>query len=265
MKKLFLICFASMFCWLSAHAAPATDRRALYAPRVGMVGTVITPAAQTTGSLAVTPSVYMPASTQVKDMREEEKQACLNMMNQQIGNTFVWASQQSAVGGYAMMKEDMDNPANNFCFVKIDLKSSDPEIRLPDKPMYQKLGQIINCGSWASESDIEKIILDAKKGKRVGAAIGVGVASGAVGFGAMELFGNKLIGGKVEGQKGMSPDELLKSQIAVLKKDNPSGYQSFRGYLQNLKAACEEDIWKTAADKKPDECNRIDYDGLLKV
>ena len=58
---------------------------------------------------------------------------------------------------------------------------------------------------------------------------------------AMELFGNKLIGGAVQGQKALEGDELLRSQLAVLKKDNEAEYKKFMRHLRDLKDECAKD------------------------
>ena len=83
----------------------------------------------------------------------------------------------------------------------------------------------------------------------------------------MELFGNKLIGGKVEGQKDLErkgqTDELLRSQLLVLKKDNPSQYNEVMRHLENLKRECESSVWAESGEAKPSDCETIKYDYLL--
>lgn len=136
------------------------------------------------------------------DRREAERDACINN-NIGIGNTFVWASRYSDTSNYASMVEDVKNPENNICFVRVELKSDDPSrVSVNDVPgKYFMWGEIIDCGSWANADEIEKRILDARKSARVGGIVAASVGGAGIGVGTMELFGNDLIGGKVQGQK----------------------------------------------------------------
>lgn len=77
----------------------------------------------------------------------------------------------------------------------------------------------------------------------------------------MELFGNKLIGGSVQGQKALKDNELLYSQLAVLKKDEPAKYQQIMAQLRSLKKECESTVWQGA--EQPEECIQINYSYLL--
>ena len=193
-----------------------------------------------------------------KDMREREKRACLQN-NIGIGNTFVWASRYSNLGSYSTMIEDIEEPDNNTCFVKVELKSDDPKINVADVPSkYYEMGRDITCGEWANYDTLKSRILDAKKSARTWATVGGAVGGAAIGVGAMELFGNKLIGGKVLGQKDLEGLELLESQLAVLKKDNEAEYNRFIKYMVELKCACESSVW-TSEDQKPDACKEYEY------
>lgn len=177
-----------------------------------------------------------------KDMREKEKGACI-ANNIGVGNTFVWASRYSNLNSYSTMVEDIENPENNACFVKVELKSNDSKIGVSDVPVkYYEWGQNITCGIWADYDVLKKRILDAKKNARTWATVGGAVGGAAVGVGAMEAFGNRLIGGDVEGQKGLERDgnsvALLRSQLAVLKQDNQTEYKRFISNLRVLKSEC---------------------------
>ena len=66
-------------------------------------------------------------------MREAERNACMNN-NIGIGNTFVWASRYSDTSNYMNMVEDIDNPQNNVCFVRVELKSNDSAISAAELP-----------------------------------------------------------------------------------------------------------------------------------
>lgn len=176
------------------------------------------------------------------DRREEERNACLNN-NIGVANTFVWASRYSDTSNYTNMVEDTKNPQNNVCFVRVELKSDDASrVSVSDIPAkYFMWGQNVECGSWADASVIEKRILDARKGARVGGVIASSIGGAGVGVGAMELFGNKLIGGKVQGQKSLEGAALYKSQLLVYKEKNPTEYNSIINALKTLKESGKAD------------------------
>jgi hypothetical protein len=178
----------------------------------------------------------------VIDRREAERNACINN-NIGVGNTFVWASRFSNTSNYASMTEDMDNPQNNVCFVRVEIKSDDAKISVSDVPAkYFMWGENIECGSWANEKEMEKRILDAKKGARIGGVVASTVAGAGIGVGAMELFGNKAIGGKVMGQKSMEGVQLYRSQLLVYKEKNPAEYNKIVSALKVLQANGETKI-----------------------
>lgn len=257
------------------HMAPATGRgrvsmanQMMAAPRAVMSQNQIqsmaaqsekTAVSETVAEdkLATTPPEMKPAD---KDMREREKRACLQN-NIGIGNTFVWASRYSNLGSYSTMIEDIEEPDNNTCFVKVELKSDDPKISVADVPAkYFEMGHNITCGEWANYDTLKSRILDAKKSARTWATVSGAVGGAAVGVGAMELFGNRWIGGAVEGQKNKKLSELalLESQLAVLKKENESQYNSFIQHMGDLKCACNSSVW-TSDEQKPDACYEYEY------
>ena len=207
---------------------------------------------------------FPPADAE-KDNRDAERAACLNN-NIGIGNTFVWASKYSNTNSYASMQEDVENPENNVCFVKVDLKSADGRVDMSGFPSkYFQWGYNINCGSWVDEELLQQRILDAKKTGRTLATVGGAVGGAAVGVGAMELFGNKLIGGKVEGQKNkkLSQTQLLRSQLLTLKDKKDSRYESFMTELRNFKKVCDE--YKSKTNSTYSKCDEFDYDQLLAI
>lgn len=183
------------------------------------------------------------------DQREAERNACINN-NIGIGNTFVWASKYSNTGNYATMVEDTANPQNNVCFVRVEVKSDDEtRISVADIPAkYFMWGENIECGSWANKKDIEQRILDARKGARIGGIVASSVGGAGLGVGIMELFGNSLIGGKVQGQKSLEGEQLYRSQLLVLKEKNPTTFNRYVEDLTVLKKACAE---KKIADCSP--------------
>ena len=214
--------------------------------RPTMVGKMVTTAPRYTASVnqlngvGINPSNInsVPAETEV-DRREAERNACINN-NIGIGNTFVWASRYSDTSNYATMTEDTDNPQNNVCFTRVELKSDDAKISVADIPAkYFMWGETVECGSWADEKEMEKRILDAKKGARVGGIVASTVGGAGLGVGVMELFGNKLIDGKVMGQKAknLSKADLYRSQLLVYKEKNPTEYNNIVNALKTLKEA----------------------------
>ncbi|MFA7188354.1 MAG: hypothetical protein WC137_02685, partial [Alphaproteobacteria bacterium] len=61
----------------------------------------------------------------------------------------------------------------------------------------------------------------------------------AVGVGSMEAFGNKAIGGKVQGQKALNEEDLLKSQV-LSEKGGESKWQKYETAQKELKKLCED-------------------------
>ena len=170
------------------------------------------------------------------DRREAERNACINN-NIGINNTFVWASRYSNTENYASMVEDVEHPENNVCFVRVELKSDDESrVSVSDVPAkYFMWGETIECGSWANAQEMEKRILDARKGARIGGIVASTVGGAGLGVGAMELIGNTAIKGW-KGQKELEGEQLYRSQLLVLKDKNPSEYQRIGEALQVLKA-----------------------------
>ncbi len=202
---------------------------------------------------ATVPTTPSPAPSQSADTREKERLACVSN-NVGIGNTFVWASRYSNINNYATMVEDVEEPENNVCFVKVDIKSNDSRIDVSDVPSrYFIMGNDITCGSWADEDVLRQRALDAKKTGRTWATVGGVVGGAGLGVGIMELFGNELIGGKVEGQKALSGDQRLMSQLLVLKDKDRSSFDLIMRNLRVLEQECNSDVWDGA--EKPDVCN----------
>lgn len=191
---------------------------------------------------------------------QKQKEICLNN-NIGVGNTYVWASRYSNTNNYASMVEDVNNPENNVCFVLVEIKSADPRISVSDVPdKYFQMGQNITCGSWADAEVLRQRILDAKKSGRTWATVGGAVGGAGLGVGMMELFGNRLIGGAVEGQKALSGDALLMAQLRALKNKNSAEFDQFIKALRTLRTECSKDIWQS---DRPAECTQYNYEYLL--
>lgn len=165
------------------------------------IGTKSTDATEASAAVAVAnvKPVIKPTDTPEYKAR---KAACLDN-NIGMGDTFVWASRYSNTDSYATMIEDMDVPENNTCFVKVTLKSNDAKIDIDESMAhkYYEWNRDITCGGWVDQEKMRKLILDEKKSARAWGTVAAAVGGAGVGVGAMELFGNKLIGRGVEGQK----------------------------------------------------------------
>lgn len=240
MKYFVSFAVLSAFCF-GANAAQTA--------RPSMVSKMVTAAPRYTASVnqlngtGVNPSnVNSVAVETVVDRREAERNACINN-NIGVGNTFVWASKYSNTSNYASMSEDVEHPENNVCFVRVELKSDDAKISVSDVPAkYFMWGENIECGSWANEKEMEKRILDAKKGARIGGIVASTVGGAGLGVGAMELFGNKAIGGKVMGQRELQGIDLYVSQLKVLNKQNMTEYKRIVSALETVKASGETSV-----------------------
>lgn len=193
-----------------------------------------------------------------KTQKQKEKEICLSN-NIGVGNTFVWASRYRNTNNYATMLEDTEEPDNNVCFVKVEVKSSDAKIKTDDlETKYFPMGADITCGSWIDEEMLRQRIMDSKKDARTWATVGAVVGGAGIGVGAMELFGNKLIGGKVEGQKAKNLDEIDVMRSKMLAAKDSRIYNDFVDELKNLKDICENSGW---GSEKPELCDR--YMALL--
>ena len=178
---------------------------------------------------------------QQDDVIEKARRTCMSN-NIGVGNTFVWASRYSNLSEYSTMVEDVDTPENNTCFVRVGLVSDDERIDLSDiEDKYFEMGKTITCGSWVAEEEMRQRILDAKKKVRVWSTVGASVGGAALGVGAMELFGNKLLGkgiSSVEGQKGLQGAAQKRSQLLVLQKEDKTKYDTVIANLKDLKTQC---------------------------
>ena len=184
------------------------------------------------------------------DMREAEKNACINN-NIGIGNTFVWASRYSDPSNYARMVEDTTNPQNNVCFARVELKSDDESrVKVSDiAPKYFMWGESIECGSWVDQKDMEKRILDARKGARIGGIVASTVGGAGLGVGVMELIGNTSIKGW-KGQKDLTDEEKVVFYKTMLKSaDNK---EQIVNALKTIKKYNEEhDSWSDYSKYEP--------------
>ena len=86
------------------------------------------------------------------------------------------------------------------------------------------------------EYDMQELgnTLDARKSGRTWATVGGAVGGAGLGVGIMELFGNRLIGGKVMGQKSLDEVELLYSQMTTTER------AQYEEAITELGRACDE-------------------------
>lgn len=241
--KYFMSVFVLSFVACSAFGAqsgrPAMANKIMSAPRyTASVNQLNTMANATSGATATVTKEPEVVEEETVDMREAERNACLNN-NIGIGNTFVWASRYSDTSSYANMVEDTVNPQNNVCFARVELMSDDESrVSVSDiAPKYFMWGENIECGSWVDKKEMEKRILDTRKGARIGGIVASAVGGAGLGVGAMELFGNKAIGGKVEGQKSLEKADLYRSQLLVLQKEDKNKFDAYMADLRTIKEA----------------------------
>ena len=212
----------------------------------------------------VTLTSIQSASDALAEAKQAEKEACL-ANNLATGNTFVWASVYSNASDYSSMVEDVMNPGNNACYVRVNLTSSDSSVDLSDMPVrYFKMDKTVTCGQWVEEATLQERVLESKKKGRAWAIAGAAVGGAALGVGAMELFGNKLIGGKVEGQAALTGTELLCSQLKVLKEKDSEKYQTLMDFIKKLQPACADASNKWDKETMPELCRKYDFDYLIK-
>lgn len=198
------------------------------------------------------------------DNREAERIACLSN-NVGMDATFVWASRYSNTASYSMMVEDVEHPENNVCFAHVKIQSTDNGVNLSDfDSKYFPVDEVVTCGSWVNKEKLENRILDAKKTTRTLATIGGAVGGAGIGVGAMEAFGNDLLGkagwDEVQGQKAKDvPDgttERLKSLLEDLKVKDTAQYEKILCFLKEFKEICEEE--------SVEGCDGINYKKILK-
>ena len=272
MKKILvfaLLCVCVMPAFGAGRSMVANERaasRTVIAPgkfnsslknNTGLVSGIVATNNNDANRVAVVDDDPQPA----KDNRAKERLACVSN-NIGVGNTFVWASRNSNTSNYASMVEDTENPENNVCFVLVGMRSDDSRINVSDiQPRYFELGQNITCGSWIDDAKMQARILDAKKTARTLGTIGGAVGGAGVGVGAMELFGNKLIGGAVMGQQQYEKNTTgwFVAKANELKQTNKKDdYNKFVEYVENLRTECR----KTSPDPR---CNEEKYKALLDV
>lgn len=219
-------------------------------PSIPVTTVGVTTAVSNLDSVPVQEKKTEPIEPEKPDMREKEREACIRN-NIGVGNTFVWASRYSDVNNYATMVEDIEHPENNTCFVRVELKSSDAKVDLSDiSGKYFEMGRNITCGSWVDEDMLEKRILDAKKNARTWATVGGAVGGAALGVGSMELFGNKLIGGAVQGQKAGTTKDQFRAYLLSLNDTERKGWID---YFKNMNNECQK--WKSEYGDAPEECD----------
>ncbi len=296
MRSAFILCGIVMLCMQNVHAATPARNRGFNAQNMGAGGAiyrahaargrqaantndvtmVVSNDTSVTQTNTISPEITVeinnaPAQNTPDADTQEVKRLRDACMARRAGfnDTFVWAARNSDTSKYSLMVEDVDNPENNACFAKVFLENADSRVDTHDIPSrYVMMGAPAKCGDWVSGDNLKSRILDATKSKRVWGTVAATVASAGVGVGAMELFGNKLIGGALQGQKSedLKPEELLLSQLKKLEKDNPLEHGRVMAAIKKLGETCERNDWNCA---KPADCDPSNpfiqlYDDLYK-
>lgn len=249
MKHLLYVFMAMVICAPAVAASNASQARRsvsakMVAPASRMTSSVNQLHPTQPSSVRVLPNEYDEEEAAAAAERELARAACEGN-NVGADNTFVWASRNSNTSNYATMIEDTTNPENNACFALVSITSNDPKIDLSGVPSkYFEMGNSIVCGEWADDADIEKRILKAKKTTRALATTGAVVGGVGLGVGAMELFGNKLLGqsiSAVEGQAALSGAELVRSQLLTMKqKGQMDEYNKIKAQIKTISDTCEQ-------------------------
>jgi hypothetical protein len=169
---------------------------------------------------------------------EKRRKACLSN-NIGIGNTYVWASKDSAGKDYSQMIEDIKNPENNACFARVSFKHTDTKVKTSDLiSRYVMMGDTVKCGSWFDKENLEDRVLEAKKSARIWGTVGASVGGAAVGVGisegAMAIAAHMGSDSKLMGQKALSDAEWLKKKLQNLKKESPNDHEKVCGLLKKL-------------------------------
>lgn|GEM_PF-7069978 len=181
-----------------------------------------------------------PALAQARERAATDRANCI-ANNVGMAGVFVWggtAARNSpdyatrGVAGVGMLREDIVNPANNTCWVRVDLDSSERNVNLSGiSGAYFAENDAVTCGSWANKKDIESKILQAKSTGRTLATIGGAVGGAALGVAAAETVMH--FGGWYRGQKTLAPGsaELICSNLLRLEKREQKG-KSVQGELK---------------------------------
>lgn len=242
--SIFVLSLVSFGAFAANNSRPAMSNKIMSAPRY----TASINQLNGTGAAVKTTITTTVEEEPKVDMREEERNACINN-NIGIGNTFVWASRYSDTSNYATMVEDTEKPENNVCFVRVELKSDDTSrVSVSDIPAkYFMWGETIECGSWADAKDMEKRILDARKGARIGGIVASTVGGAGLGVGAMELIGST---GAIKGWKGQQELDGTQLYRSILKSYDVDSeeYKNIIHALNVIKQACDVDANKTECE-----------------
>ena len=185
-----------------------------------------------------------------------DKEACL-LRAKILPDTFVWAARNSNSTNYASLIEDITNPQNNICYVKISVHNSDDRVETKDIPTrYFPMGQTVTCGGWLDNDDLKERVLVATKKQRVlgtvattliGAGAGVGISEGAMAIAANQGSDSKLMG-----QRALDATDLIISHIKKLQHDNIAEYNRILDAMRKLDEACDSEEWVC---DKPADCD----------
>jgi hypothetical protein len=163
----------------------------------GLTGTVARAAGDTTPSATAGISDADLADAQAA------KDKCL-ANNVGMGGVFIWANKDArnapnylttGIPSVAMLTEDVSNPANNTCFVRVELASTQSGVNLAGMPYaYFAENDTVTCGSWVSKSAVEEKILAASSTSRTLGTIGGAVAGAGIGFMGTDFIAANTVG-----------------------------------------------------------------------
>lgn len=218
-----------------------------------------------TGVVQAQPKPQYQPESRPEYVRDAERTACIGN-NIGMSNVFIWAARDSNTDNYVSMTEDLKNPENNVCFVRVDVKSDDGRVPVSDiSGKYFKWNDVVTCGSWVDDDEMQKRILDAKKTGRALATVGGVVGGIGLGVGAMEAFGNKALDGAFDGalmgqkSKNWSVCERVNSELAELSRKNDGDYSKYCGIIKQLDAEC-----KKISGTQPNECTVCTWEDMCR-
>lgn len=249
MKKLLYSLFVahcSLFIGTAVGAASFEYTRpaVLTNPRADTAARPVTvPVTTTTTTNTTVPEINVTTETTntVNFDLDAERNACLMGA---MGN--VWASRTYAnPNGVAVgtTMTEAPEPGDNTCFGTVSVKSS--EIKDMGRffpPRYFQVGGAVTCGSWLNSEDVDKAILDAKKGARVAGTIAASIGGAAVGVGVTEAIGSTgaFDGAGFRGQQALSGAAWVQAQLNDVKwkAEKPSDWEALRKEVESLQTAC---------------------------
>jgi len=240
----------------TSRAGPAGVQR----PGSGQLMRPTVPVTTTTTTAVSAPAVdesnTSSATVNIEYDASVKRAECLNVP----GN--VWANKAySSFDGVANAAglPQAEKASDNVCYVPVAIRSSEiKDIARFFPTRYFSTGTAAECGSWIDGKDLDKAILDAKKGARVGGTVAASVIGAGAGFGLAELLGqNGLLIKDFKGQASMKREtqEQLSDFVKSLARSDPGQLNKYTEGVRDFVKQCNKE------GKAPANCTKADaYD-----